>query len=178
VLTRNDGIEALVVTVMLAACACVPQPNERLNSPPQGESDRHPGWAAYYTYHNDQGMLADMSIADIHFVPHSTALSGVGEARLARYAELLAARGGTLNYDSALTDDHKGLVNERLCVAKAFMAEAVPGAEAIDVIVGPAGGRGMSAQEALGAEDVAKQAEPRPSAYYLTNREGLVIEDD
>jgi hypothetical protein len=114
-------------------------------------------------------MLADMSIADIHFVPHSTFLSGAGEARLERYAELLAAHGGSLNYDTAINDGK--LLDARLKSARDFLAQACPGGQPVDVMIGPSGGRGMSNKEASEAAAVAQQAEPRKNSYYLnTNR--------
>lgn len=149
----------------LSATACAPEPYTRLNAPPQGEGDSRPVWADYYTYHNDQAMLADMSIADLHFVPHSTELSGVGQARLERYAELLAGRGGTLYYDTAIEDET--LLASRIDTARQFLAQAIPGQQRVELVVGPPGGRGMDAREQLSGQAVAKQAEPRQNAYRL-----------
>ncbi len=167
-----NGTLCLTTLWMYAVWGCAAN-NEytRLNAPPQGDAPAHPEWRDYYTYHNDQGMLADMAIADIHYVPHSSCLSGVGEARLERYAELLAANGGTLNYDTALTD--QTLLDARLKTAKDFLAQAIPKGKAIDVMVGPAGGRGMSNKEATAAAGVAQQPEPRKTAYKLNTATGL-----
>lgn len=160
-----NGLTLLTACWMYAWWGCAANEYTRLNAPPQGEAPAHPEWVAYYEHHNDQGMLADMSIADIHFVPHSSCLSGVGKVRLERYAELLSADGGTLHYDTLLTDNT--LVDARLKVAKDFLAEAAPGTRPIDVLVGIAGGRGMSNKEATAAAGVAQQPEPRKSAYHL-----------
>jgi hypothetical protein len=153
---------------MLGLCAaggCPSSEYTRLNAPPQGEAPAHPTWTDYYTYHNDQGMLADMSIADIHFVPHSSCLSGAGEARLERYSELLAARGGTINYDTSM--NNAKLLDERLKEARDFLAQACPGGQPVDVMIGPAGGRGMSNKESTEGAAVAQQPEPRKTAYKL-----------
>lgn len=163
-MTRTRLTLSLAGLCLLAA-GCPPEQNYRLNAPPQGESETRPEWADYYTYHNDQGMLADMSIADIHFVPHSPELSGTGQARLARYAELLAARGGTVNYETPIEDDR--LIRERLANARRFLVQALPGKQKIDVVPGLAGGRGMDAREAFSGMAVAKQAENRKNAYHL-----------
>ncbi|HUN80833.1 MAG TPA: hypothetical protein VMV81_04910 [Phycisphaerae bacterium] len=141
----------------------------RLNSPPQGYAEPHHAMASYYAYHNDQGMLADMSIADIHFIPHSDRLSATGQARLERYAELLADTGGTLRFDTKVNDDD--LVRARLIAANSFLAE-LECTHPILVAVGGAGGRGMTAQEASGAKAVAKQPEARKEAYHLNKKEG------
>ncbi|HKQ46697.1 MAG TPA: hypothetical protein VJZ71_01360 [Phycisphaerae bacterium] len=174
--TTVSGIPWLAALGLCAACGCAANEYTRLNSPPQGEAPCHPTWTDYYTYHNDQGMLADMSIADIHFVPHSTCLSGVGEARLERYAELLAARGGTLNYDTAMNDPK--LLDARLQAARDFLAQACPGGQPVDVLVGPAGGRGMSNKEASEGAAVAQQAEPRKNAYYLNENKAFEKQGD
>jgi hypothetical protein len=166
-----SGIRWWAALALTAASSCAPKEYTRLNAPPQGEAPAHPEWTDYYTYHNDQGMLADMSIADIHFVPHSACLSGAGEARLERYAELLAAHGGTINYDTALSE-HK-LLDGRLQVARDFLAQACPGGEPIDVMVGPAGGRGISNKEASDGAAVAQQAELRKNAYFLNDNKAF-----
>lgn len=163
---------AVIWLVLLATGlgGCGPEPYTRLNAPPQGPGEERPDWADMYAYHDDQGMMADMSIADMHFVPHTADLSGVGEARLERYAELLAGRGGTINYDTASTDET--LVADRLATAKRFLAQAMPSQKSIEVAVGPAGGRGMDHREALAGQAVAKQPEPRQNAYFLRGYAG------
>ena len=153
------------ITILFAVqMACIPD-KPRLNSPPQGYSEPHHPMSETFAYHNDQAMLADMSVADIHFVPHSSELSGTGEARLARYAELLATTGGTLHYDTAVTDDK--LLRSRLAAANDYLKESVPGTKSVKVVVGGAGGRGIVQAEAKSARDVARQAEPRNTAYKL-----------
>ncbi len=171
---KSGGILALALTWAFAGC--FPNPNLRLNSPPQGDAPEHPPWRDMYVYHNDQGMLADMSIADIHFVPHCANLSGTGEARLERYAELLASRGGNINYDPTIVDDN--LIKARMETAKEFLAQALPSRHKIEVMTGPALGRGMSNAEATDADKVAKQAEKRRYAYFLNVASGLRIEGD
>ncbi len=152
------------VALAILATSCVPD-KPRLNSPPQGYAEPHHSMTTYYAYHNDQGMLNDLSIADIHFVPHATALSGTGEARLARYAELLATSGGTIHYDTAITDD--ALLKSRLDSANDYLKQCMPGTKTVKVALGIAGGRGMVAAESKAARDVAKQPEPRTTAYRL-----------
>jgi hypothetical protein len=159
-----------LLTILLIAAAtvvfdCGEPTKPRLNAPPQGEATDKPEWGRYFDYHDDQGMLADMSIADIHFVPHSAELSGVGEARLERYAELLARTGGRISYDTTLRD--QALVEARLATARAFLKDALPTAKTIEVALGLPGGRGMTTKEASLGKAVAEQPEPRNSAYKL-----------
>lgn len=146
---------------------CPPTDKTRLNSPPQGESEQAlTVLGENYAYHNDQGMMADMSIADLHFVPHGTELSGVGIARLERYAELLASAGGTIRYATTIKDPEIAIA--RVAVANEFLRHSIPGSRPLQVVLGLPGGRGMSAKEAITGKAVAKQGEPRPTAYHLT----------
>ncbi|MBN2562975.1 MAG: hypothetical protein JXQ75_18790 [Phycisphaerae bacterium] len=160
------GVLALLVGGF-AGCARPLEP-QRMNAPPQGDGLDHPEWADYYVYHNDQGMMADMSIADIHFVPGSDDLSGTGVARLERYAELLATRGGTLHYTPTVDDE--ALIKARVTAAEAFLAQAIPSKNVIEVVVGLAGGRGMEAKEAVAGKAVAQTAETRGKAYNLSRK--------
>lgn len=155
--------------VILSAClltGCIqPEEPSRLNSPPSGASDNQSDLSEFYAYHNDQGMVADSSIADIHFVPHSVHLSGTGEARLERYAELMAQSGGTLYYDTSLCDDE--LIDARLAVARSFLMKCGASAQPIQIVVGLPGGRGMNATEAAAGQAIARQPESRGTAYKL-----------
>jgi hypothetical protein len=138
---------AVVIAAGLIAHGCA-GPAERLNAPPQGDSlTRHREMQQFYVYKTDQAMMQDRSIADIHFIPHAAELSGLGQVRLSRYAELYAAHGGTIYYDTALADDQ--LIEARIAAAKAFLAKAAPGEPGIEVALGMPGGPGMESTEAL-----------------------------
>src|SRR6185503_16118755 len=112
-----------------------------------------------------QGMMADMSISDIHFIPHSAELSGTGVARLERFAELLSESGGTLNYDTGSTD--MALVDRRMATAEAYLAKCMPQSKRVAVVLGMPGGPGMRAKEAIAGQNVAQQPEERTRAYRL-----------
>ena len=142
-----------------------PEPTITMNSPPGSEDANRTTVGEYFAYHNDQGMMADLSIADMHFIPDSEHLSGTGEARLERYAELLATSGGRLYYDTRVSDTV--LVDARLRVAREFLMQVSPGSKRIDVVVGMPRGRGMDAIESSAGRGVAQQPEPRGPAYHL-----------
>src|SRR6267142_3424468 len=133
----QTSLTRLLAAMAILPIGCIPD-KPRLNSPPAGYAEPHHQMCETYAYHNDQGMLNDMSIADIHFVPHAPELSGTGEARLARYAELLATNGGTLHYDTAMTDET--LLKTRLVSANDYLKQCMPGAKPVKVVVGIAGG--------------------------------------
>jgi len=158
-------------SVLLVAGCVSPEPTKSINTPPADSAAQRKELAEFFAYHQDQGMLHDRSISDIHFVPGSTNLSGTGEAALARYAELLSESGGTLNYDTRLKDE--SLVNGRLSSARSFLAHYNVGGPQIQVALGMSGGRGMTNLEATADRAVAEQPEPRGKAYNLTRASGF-----
>lgn len=149
------------LVAMLATTACTPHDHERLNAPPQGNSDRVSEHQASFAYMGDNAMLAQMSLTENHFIPHQSALSGLGEARLARYAELLSDSGGVIHYQAAEPDSP--LVGQRLASARTFLTEC--GGKRLSVEVGPADGRGMPSDWAkrsrsFGMEGYGERAQP------------------
>lgn len=157
---------AIAVAALATTGGCATPEPQRMNAPPQGEGPGRPAWTDIYAYHNDQGMMADMSIADIHFIPGSADLSGTGMARLERYAELLAASGGSLHYAPTIGDEE--LIQARLACAAEFLKASMPSDMSIRITPGLAAGRGMTAAESKSGQDVARQAEQRKNAYDLT----------
>lgn len=167
--SRLRAIWAAAPVLLLVGCVS-PEKTQSLNTPPTDPAEERRELAEFFAYHQDQGMMHDRSIADLHFVPGSIHLSGTGEARLARYAELLSDEGGTLNYDTRLTDD--ALVNGRLNSARQFLTKYNVGGPQIQVALGMPGGRGMSNEEASAGRAVAHQPEPRGAAYHLSTGAG------
>ena len=173
---NSTVLRMLAWTSLLPLCfGCQPWDKERLNSPPQGEQAPHPDWNEDFCYMNDQGMLWDSSIADIHFVPHRAELSGTGIARLERYAELMATSGGTIRYTTSSKDNV--LVQARLASAQEFLSSTMPEAKPIQVVLGLPGGRGMGAKESVAGAAIAEQPEPRQDAYHLETAGGFSTEN-
>lgn len=173
-LKRTLGLCVLLILTMVG---CVdPAPSQRVNSPFMLDTESRSNIGEIFAYHNDQGMISDQSIADIHFIPHSTRLSGTGKTRLERYAELLADTGGTLHYDTPIQDVK--LVEARLTTAKRFLRQKVAGKHVVKVVLGMTKGRGMDAAEAAAGQGVAKQPEPRETAYHLSGAENLEVSED
>lgn len=161
-----------ILAPALAALACQqPEETSTINTPPTDPAESRRELAQFFAYHQDQGMVSDRSLADIHFIPGSTHLSGTGEARLARYAELFSDSGGTLTYDTRIKDS--SLVNGRLDAARKFLAQYNVGGPQIQVALGMPGGRGMSAFETSAGQAVAQQPEPRGTAYRLSGASAL-----
>ncbi|MFQ5430528.1 MAG: hypothetical protein ACE5E1_09485 [Phycisphaerae bacterium] len=169
---RIGGLLAFAAGLVFLTPGCIaPEETKSINLPSLGDWKQENTLGEFFAYQNDQGLVAGRSLADIHFVPHSVYLSGTGEARLARYAELLADTGGVLHYDTSVSDRH--LIEGRLAVARRFLARSSKGDLRIDVVLGSSGGRGMTAGESLAGLEVAAQPEPRGTAYHLTDSANL-----
>ncbi|HNQ21912.1 MAG TPA: hypothetical protein PKK06_02345 [Phycisphaerae bacterium] len=100
-----------------------------------------------FKYMTDNAAMHDLSVADFHFVPHTSELSGVGIARLNRLSALLKVYGGTLRYETFADDD--ALVAQRLTHVRDYLAGAGCDMEQVKVEAALSGGRGMSAEEAI-----------------------------
>jgi hypothetical protein len=128
-------------------CAACQQPAARLNAPPHGKTQRPSEMQSMYTYMLDNGMLEDMSVADVHFVPHRARLNSLGETRLTRLAELLQEYGGTIRFSTNETEAE--LVNARADSIREFLCAA--GIDTTREVLerNLPGGRGMLATEAI-----------------------------
>jgi hypothetical protein len=105
----------------------------------------------YGTNMVDNAILHDMSISDIHFIAHSKELSGTGVARLDRMAMLLDTYGGTVHFETVLTDED--MIAARLDHVREYLEVVGCDMSKVELAVGPSGGRGMPARDALEGED-------------------------
>lgn len=95
----------------------------------------------------DNAMLQDMSVADFHFVPHTSELSGTGADRLERMAALLNTYGGTVRYETDLRDQE--LLKKRMDHVREYLAVAGCNMDRVEVKAMISGGRGMAADKAI-----------------------------
>lgn len=98
----------------------------------------------------DNAILHDMSLADFHFVAHTSEISGTGADRLNRMAPLLNTYGGTVHYQTDIAD--AVLVNQRLAHVREYLTVAGTNMDRVKVETGLSGGRGMPAARALEIE--------------------------
>ena len=113
-------------------------------------------FGAYRNHMVDNAILHDMSIADIHFIPHSIELSGTGVARLDRMAPLLDTYGGIVRYETVLMDDD--MIASRLDHVREYLDLTGCDMSRVELKVMLSGGRGMPASNAIqGEENVAAQ---------------------
>ncbi len=115
----------------------------------------------------DNAMLQDMSVADFHFVPHTSELSGTGADRLDRMAALLNTYGGTVRYETDLGDQE--LLKKRMDHVREYLAVAGCNMDRVEVKAMISGGRGMAADKAIivdlkGTAKPASGGEPQTGA--------------
>lgn len=133
--------------VVAAAVGCDPPP-QRLNAPPQGWSSRRSDLQENFVYMQDNQMLSDMHVSDVHFYPHRGALNSLGARRLDRYAGLLKDLGGTIRYDTEMAESDP-LVAERLTAIRSYLAAAGADMRRVSVEYGPPPEADMTAEEAI-----------------------------
>jgi len=149
---RTQATLALFVTATLVAAWSLTgtgcqSPPERLNSPPQGHSERPNDLQDPFVHMTDSALLEDMSVSAVHFIPHGTELNALGVRRLKRYADILKIYGGTLRYDGL--EDTDALAKGRMEQIEGYLvAQGVDGG-AMEIVRSAAGGPGMDASEAI-----------------------------
>ena len=110
----------------------------------------NPGPSTYddpFVYMKDNAMRHQASISDLHFVPNTTELNGLGVAYLDRLAKLHAPYGGTVRYATDSTDET--FVATRLAHLTDYLEAAGADMNRITVVAAMPGGRGMRADRAL-----------------------------
>lgn len=122
-------------------------PNARLNAPPHGGAYDVSELQGTLVYMSDNAILSDMTVSDMHFLPHRAQLNGLGEQRVMRLANLLNAYGGTVRLSTNLTDD--ALIHQRSEIVVAALAEHGVDTTADLVRVDLPGGFGMDAAQAI-----------------------------
>ncbi len=137
---------ALLVSLALLAPAC----NSTRNAPPEPDlvDGREPGEFRYtFDEMTEAALLADMSVAPHHFLPHRSMLTPAGEQRVIRLARLMHAYGGVVRLTGDQADDD--LMARRADTVVALLADC--GVDTTTEIVRQdiAGSDGMSAQEAI-----------------------------
>jgi hypothetical protein len=137
-------IVTVVVSLLVAGCN---QPGARLNAPPHGQPYQTADLQGTFTYMADNALLADMTVSDMHFLPHRSLLNDLGVQRLSRLAALMDAYGGTIRFNTELTDED--LIARRTGVIMDFLAQAGVDTTREVVVQDMPGGVGMPATEAI-----------------------------
>lgn len=137
-------IVTIAVSLLTVGCNT---PGARLNAPPHGQPYETTDMQGTFVYMTDNALLADMTVNDSHFLPHRALLNDLGLQRLDRLASLMEAYGGTIRFNSDLTDED--LIARRVEVIVDVLAQAGIDTTPEAVVHEMPGGRGMQATEAI-----------------------------
>lgn len=137
-------ILTFAVSLLVVGCNT---PGTRLNAPPHGQPYETADIQGTFVYMTDNALLADMTVGDMHFLPHRATLNDLGVQRLRRLASLMDAYGGVVRFNSELDDEE--LIARRAEVIVDFLAEAGVDTTREVVVEDMPGGRGMLAREVI-----------------------------
>ena len=121
-------------------------PGDRLNAPPHGDPVATSDMQGTFVYMADNALLNDMSISDVHFMPHRSRLTTLGVERLSRLASLIQAYGGTVRFSSGVEDE--SLRADRMNTIVEFLTSAGVASASTTVVTDMPGNQSMSANEA------------------------------
>ncbi len=143
----NRVVASGVLLVVLCGCQDLDWPKDPVIGKPFAPTDMH----RYYTPMVENAAAHDMSVADIHFVPHTSALNELGMKRLNMLGIFLAKYGGKVRYETESTDTERN--QARVDQIRRYFVEA--GYDMTHIAVAPemSGGRGMTAADALVAKE-------------------------
>ncbi len=104
-------------------------------------------YGEHFTYMADNALMHDMSLVEMHFIPHSSEISGVGAARLERMARILNTYGGTVRYAGEEPDPKR--VEQRLDHIREYLALSGCNMERVTIEEMISGGGPAPAEEAV-----------------------------
>jgi hypothetical protein len=137
----------LVIALALVVCSAgCQQPAQRLNAPPHGYAERQADLAVEYAHMIDNALLENMTISDVHFLPHRAQLNSLGEERVARLALLMELYGGTIRFSTNETEE---LAAARTRTILEFLEDTGAEVTAQSLVPDMAGGRGIDAAQAV-----------------------------
>lgn len=137
----------LLLVALGFLCGGCQKPVTRLNAPPHGTTEVASDLHDTYEHMTDNALLADMSVGDIHFLPHRPMLNSLGEQRLSRLAALMDMYGGTIRFNTAVQDET--LIDQRTEAIVDYLASKGVDATSELLTRDLPGGRGMDAAQAI-----------------------------
>ena len=99
---RNLLVGALALVMVCGACQ---KPTPRLNAPPHGVAEEACELQDTFNHMIDNGLLVDMTISDIHFMPHRPILNALGQERISRLAQIMDMYGGVIRFNTDVRDE-------------------------------------------------------------------------
>lgn len=149
------------ICAALAAAGCSTL-SPRLNAPPHGVTESVHDMQGTFVYMADNALLADMSVSDMHFLPHRAMLTTLGTQRLNRLAQLINAYGGAIRFNSNLNDGV--LIDKRLKTTVDYLSELGMDTSTEIVSRGMRGGSGMDAAEVILIKESEGTYDPQKAA--------------
>jgi hypothetical protein len=135
------------VGLLLAGCADESGKHDAHKEAADGTYvEEKPSSTGTFEQMSDEALLADMSMSDVHFYPHRAKLRPMGEDRVRRLAALMDAHGGTVRMCGDVPEE---LQTQRTRIVRDMLAKMGVDTTVEVVTLDMAGGRGMSAQEAI-----------------------------
>ena len=141
---------AALFAIVLVGCTDLKLPEERLLRQPFDPTAMH----RFYEPMIENAAAHDMSVADVHFVPHTEVLNDLGRRRLDQLAAILARHGGLVRYETHSTDVDRNAA--RIEEIESYLTDGGLDMANVEVAAMMSGGRGLSASAALAARDQAR----------------------
>jgi len=137
--------------LVFTGCSEVKLPEDPILRQPQDAAAMH----RYYDPMVANAAAYDISVADIHFVPHTSRLNDLGVRRLDLLSGTLQEYGGVVRYETDSTD--KESIDARLVEIQTYLTDIGLDMTNVKVAAMMSGGRGMSATEAIKASERFRQ---------------------
>ncbi|MHC5108298.1 MAG: hypothetical protein ACYTHJ_00295 [Planctomycetota bacterium] len=141
------GATALGLVMFVWGCEGPGTPIEIQNAHMDAQKENY---QSTYTQMEDNAMLHNMSLADIHFVAHSAELSGTGMSQLDRMVPYLKTYGGKVRYESH--DPDATLVAQRMEHVREYLTLVECDMTRVSVERGLSGGRTINGNDAIDIE--------------------------
>ena len=161
-LTQLQRFTVAAILIAMAGCSDYRNPLDPVTQSPFEPDAMH----RYYRPMIRNAAAYDRSLAEIHFVPHTSRLNDLGARRLDLLSGILEEYGGTVRYETDSPDEDQA--DQRLDEIKRYLADIGVDTDQIEVTAMMSGGRGMSADKALQAAVKAEQSEFDTSSSILT----------
>lgn len=139
----KSAVMCMGAMIALVTTACQAPIQERV----EVMADEPTSVATAFRNMGDNARSRNLAIADVHFVPHTSEVSGLGEAALERFAPWLETYGYVLRYETNLTDEE--LVVKRIAHAREYLALIGCDVDRIRITPMMSGGRMMTAVDAI-----------------------------
>ena len=139
----------MLVTLILACAACRSNQKNFPTTEMQMRSmdEVRASYGRHFSDMVDNATLSDMTVSDLHFIPHTSELSGVGEVKLGRFSKLLNTYGGTVRYETM--NENSELVKDRMQHVHEYLSLTGCNMERVEVAVMMPGGSGIPGDEAV-----------------------------